>query len=264
MAASIIILRSELKGLSLLGLRDKPVIQQYASLLQIVAASGVSNFSFCEPVVRWPKNDFSGEVSWYAPQEAPLVYLVTLPPQEQDPLLQAFCDKVRHLQGFMAALSPAERALLERALVVPDMSALYTDGQHFILAPWGAQAAGTGGFRIDLNQVDFTQTPIGLLLAPPEKTTPAARMPSATSDKKDDLAPPASTTGAPAQTAPQETPVCPLPSLQKTELSRPLRLMLLGLVFLIFFVLGLRAALLIAAHAHSLSLFGDTLLGITP
>ena len=263
MAASIIILRSELKDLSLLGLRDKPVIQQYASLLQIVAASGVSNFSFCEPVVRWPKNDFSGEVSWYAPQEAPLVQLVTLPPQEQDPLLQAFCDKVRHLQGFMAALSPAERALLERALVVPDMNALYTDSQHFILAPWGAQAAVTGGFRIDPNQVDFTQTPIGLLLAPPEKTTPAARTPSASSDKKDDLAP-ASTTGAPAQTAPQEIPVSPIPNLQKTELSRPLRLMLLGLVFLIFFVLGLRAALLIAAHAHSLSLFGYTLLGITP
>ncbi|KXV16959.1 hypothetical protein AD933_05295 [Acetobacter malorum] len=263
MAASIIILRSELKDLSLLGLRDKPVIQQYASLLQIVAASGVSNFSFCEPVVRWPKNDFSGEVSWYAPQEAPLVQLVTLPPQEQDPLLQAFCDMVRHLQGFMATLPPAERALLERALIVPDLSALYTDSQHFILAPWGAQAAGTGGFRIDPNQVDFTQTPIGLLLAPPEKTTPAACTPPATSDKKDDLAP-ASTPGAPAQTAPQEIPVSPIPNLQKTELSRPLRLMLLGLVFLIFFVLGLRAALLIAAHAHSLSLFGYTLLGITP
>ncbi|MFT9450285.1 hypothetical protein [Gluconobacter japonicus] len=264
MAASIILLRSELKYLSLLGLRDKPVIQQYASLLQSLAASGVSNFSLCEPVVRWPKNDFSGEVSWYAPQEAPLVQLATLPPQEQDPLLQAFCDTVRHLQGFMATLSPAQRALLERALVVPDLSALYTDGQHFILAPWGAQAAGTGGFRIDPNQVDFTQTPIGLLLAPPEKTTLAERTPSATSNKKDDLAPPASATGAPAQTAPQETPVSPSPSLQKTALSRPLRLVLLGLVFLIFFALGLRAALLIAAHAHSLSLFGYTLLGTTP
>lgn len=257
--ASIIILRSELKNLSLLGLRDKPVIQQYASLLQILAASGVSNVSFCEPVVRWPKNDFSGEVSWYAPQETPLEQLVTLPPQEQDPLLQAFCSTVRHLQGFMATLSPSDRALLERALVIPDLNALYTNGQHFILAPWGAQSAGVGGFRIDPNQVDFAQTPIGLLLASPERITTAEREPSTASEKKDDLPPPISATGNP-----QETPISPLPSQQKTELSRPLRFVLLGLVFLIFFVLGLRAALLLAAHTHSLSLFGYTLLGTTP
>ena len=264
MTASIIILRSELKDLSFLGLRDKPVIQQYATLLQSLAASNVRNFAFCEPVVRWPKNDFSGEVSWYAPQETPLVQLVTLPPQEQDPLLLVFCDILRRLQDFMATLPPSQRALLERALVVPDLSALYTDGQNFILAPWGAQAAGAGGFRIDPNQIDFAQTPIGLLLATPGKTTVTERAPSTSSDKKDDLASTASPTGAPTQAAPQETPVSPLPSLQRTELSRPVRLALLGVVFLIFFVLGLRAALLIAAHAHSLSLFGYTLLGATP
>ncbi|MBF0891862.1 hypothetical protein HKD28_10660 [Gluconobacter sp. LMG 1744] len=264
--------RSALSDLSLSEWQGQPTVQHYTTLLRLIDAAGPLPFSFAEPVVQWVVDDKPGQITWYGTVEHPFRPLTDYPPLQQDALLKNLTVCLQKLQRVASSHPQSYATLLEKALFVPNLKAVFTDGTQLILAPWGAQDAT---HRIDPALPDtFSRTPLGALLEPssknPDFLNTSAPQKGATASYPAQKADPFSGTTSVGTsfearlhdessivTAPFPASSAPLPWL----LPLWIRIILHVLTFTAFFALAFWAVLAFASHSKLITMFGHVMFG---
>ncbi|MFT8417269.1 MAG: hypothetical protein ABF636_00365 [Acetobacter sp.] len=257
-----ILFRSDLDDLVLLKSRDQPVILNYETVAGIAGSSGGSRFGFAEPLVCWPRENNPGEISWYAEGESQFRQLTLFPQEEREVLLRDLAAEITQLRQSVLAAGQSDSHLLDLALIIPGSEAIFTDGNRFILAPWGAMAGRGKGLKISDRAVDFGKSFLGQLLEQ-EALPVRERREEGVFEKPDPFETPElpvsgealkpDTSSAAGPQAPfTEVSVAATSYDARLPMSGPAAVTLHGLVFVLFFLLTLWAALTILAHNHIL------------
>ncbi|MBB2166613.1 hypothetical protein HLH26_19205 [Gluconacetobacter sp. 1b LMG 1731] len=268
-----VLLRSDPGKLVLLEWRGQPVIQSNDFLSNLLDGVPRTKLGFAEPLVRWPRDNEAGEITWYADDGLELRRLSSFPDEERDRLVRDLGIEITRVREAAARAGRAQALLLDRALVIPDREAVFTDGRVFLFAPWGMLSGRGRTLKSESEGVDFANSVLGRLTA--ARGEPAAPPAGNQGDEKPDPleapsprteihqhTPGAACAGDGAAPAPAWTvPIAPVSYGARRPLSRPVAAVLHGLTFVCFFSLAMWTAFSIAAHTRILTLeghpFGD-------
>ncbi|ACI52942.1 hypothetical protein Gdia_3212 [Gluconacetobacter diazotrophicus PA1 5] len=162
----------------------------------------------------------------------------------------------------------AQALLLDRALVIPDQEAIFTDGRMFLFAPWGMLFGNGGTLKTESEGVDFAGSVLGRLTAAGSEPV-ATRVGGEDGGKPDPLEMPPPDAGAhggarepigapggAASSPARAVPVAPVSYGAHRPLSRPVAATLHGLTFVCFFALAMWAAFSIVAHTRIVTIGG--------
>ncbi|MBB2206430.1 hypothetical protein [Gluconacetobacter takamatsuzukensis] len=259
-----VLLRSDLDKLVLLEWRGQPAVQSYSILSNLLAGVSRTKLGFAEPLVRWPRGDEGGEITWYADDGAGLRPLSTYPDDQRDGFVHNLGAEIARVREAVSCEGRAQALLLDRALVIPDPEAVFTDGRVFLLAPWGALSGNGGALKTESEGVDFAGSVLGRLTGA-ESEPVVARVGDGDAEKLDPLetllpgAPASDAAGAPGAAAslpPWSVPIASVTYGTRMRLSRPVAAVLHGLTFICFFALAVWAAFSIAAHTRIVTISG--------
>ncbi|MDE7548956.1 hypothetical protein PY793_13335 [Acetobacter fabarum] len=255
-----ILLRSSLDDLVLLEFRGQPVILNYETVARVTGSSDRLRFGFAEPIVCWPRENNPGEISWYAEGKGQFRQLALFPAEEREALLRDLVAEITRLRQSVLVAGTSDIHFLDFALIIPGSEAIFTDGDRFVLAPWGAMAGREKGLKISDRAVDFGKSFLGRLS---EQETPPVM--DRHEDEKIEKSDPFAATEPPAsgRVPKQDMSLLageevPFPEVSVAAVSYDGQLPMSGassillhiFVFISFFLLTLWAALTIIGHSH--------------
>jgi hypothetical protein len=255
-----ILLRSNLDELVLLEFRGRPVILNYETIAGITGLSERLRFGFAEPLVCWPRENNPGEISWYAEGESQFRQITLFPAEERETLLRDLATEIIRLRQSVLMAGTSDIHLLDFALIIPSAEAIFTDGDRFVLAPWGAMAGREKGLKLSDRAVDFGKSFLGQLLE--QETSPVMdRHESVKIDKSDPFEvtePPASRGVFKQDISSVAGQEMPFPEVSVAAVSYDGQLPMSGassvvlhiLAFISFFLLTLWAALTVIDRSH--------------
>lgn len=160
-----VLLRSDLSKLVLLEWRGQPVIQSNGILSNFLGTIPRTRLGFAEPLVRWPRDNETGEITWYADDGEGLRRLSSFPDDKRGQLVHDLGVEVARVREAASRAGRAQALLLDRALVIPDQEAIFTDGRMFLFAPWGMLFGNGGTLKTESEGVDFAGSVLGRLTA---------------------------------------------------------------------------------------------------
>ena len=113
----------------------------YAQLTQVRSAVGRAGLGREYAQLFTETMEFGDSLDWYADDDGPVVPVKSLPQDERDKVLMQFRSMVQELQACSAKMKEekglaAYAALLEKAVLIPDLDCLYLVDGKLVLSCW--------------------------------------------------------------------------------------------------------------------------------